>query len=242
MTSRIMKLLSFLIPQTVFKTTSKFSGEIKVIDHVFERRLVVGGLTQSGGILKSMWEKALNQSFVVSRLSLVNNVLVLGLGAGTVAEIISKKWPSVRIVGVEIDPEIVDIGKKYFHLNDIKNLEIIATDAIPFISKLVVSGEKFAVIIVDLYRGYVMEKELQNEVFLQNIAQISAKNGIVIFNVLKPQNGNFEARIFLDKLQRIYKDYFCKRIISNDFFFAQKSITKGGDLSMARRKAKKRKR
>lgn len=225
-----MRLLSFLFPQTVFRTTSAFSGEIKVIDHVFERRLVVGGLTQSGGILKGMWKKALKELRIKNEELRIKNVLVLGLGAGTVAEIISKKWPDAHIVGVEIDPAVIETGKKYFHLNEIKNLEIIVADAVDIIfhkqslrsndlKSLILHHKSYDLIVVDIYKGKVIEKELQKEHLLQKMAQLLTKNGVIIFNVLRPQNDNFEARIFLDKLGRIYKDYFCKRIITNDFFF-----------------------
>ena len=209
-----MNLLSLIFPQTVYKTSSKFSGEIKVIDHAFERRLVVGGLTQSGGITKEMWERALRELEVRSEKLEVRSVLILGLGAGTVAEVINKKWPDAKIIGVEIDSAIVDAGKRYFGLNNRKNLEIIIGDANTFDTK-----QKFNLIIVDLYKGIFIEKNIQNELFLQKIAQKMEKNSLVIFNVLSGQNTNFEAKIFLDKLQRMFKDYFCKRIIVNDFYF-----------------------
>jgi spermidine synthase len=107
-----MNFLSTFFPQTVYKTSSKHSGTIEVIDHVFERRLVVGGLTQSGGITKRMWEKVFDQQAVREKNE-VNSILVLGVGAGTLVEVINKKWPDAKIVGVEIDPVIIDTGKKY---------------------------------------------------------------------------------------------------------------------------------
>jgi spermidine synthase len=99
---------------------------------------------------------------------------------------------------------------------------------------------RYDLIIVDLYKGFIIEKNLQNEYFLQKIAQKLQKNGFVIFNVITGQNANFEAKIFLDKLQRIFKDYFCKRIITNTFFFCANPTPKGGDLSMAKKRKKKR--
>lgn len=216
-----MNFLSILFPQTIYKSTSQFSGEIKVIDHVFERRLVVGGLTQSGGITKKMWEKAIDVLRSKYKVLSIKNVLILGLGAGTVAKVISEKFPSGKIVGIEIDPAIIHIGKKYFGLDFIKNLEIIIDDAVNIIhnTKYVIHNTHYDLIIVDLYNGKHIEKNIQNEFFLQHLAQNLTKNGVVIFNVVKLQNDNFEAKVFLDKLGRIYKDYFCKRIIVNDFFF-----------------------
>lgn len=205
-----------------------------MIDHAFSRRLVVGGLTQSGGILPRLWEKTLRQ--IPKPKSQILNILVLGLGGGTVAEVVSKKWPEAKIVGVEIDPVMIDIGKKYFSLDNIKNLEIIIADAITY-----VNNQLFDLIIVDLYKGYKVEKRIKNTAFLQKLGQILAKNGVVIFNVISSQNNDFEAKNFLDKLHLIFKDIFWKRIIVNDIFFCAKAInTKGGELSMAKKKKKKR--
>lgn len=235
-----MNLLSILFPQTIYKTTSKFSGEIKIIDHVFDRRLVVGGLTQSGGILYAMWEKAIKQLTINNSQLTVKDVLILGLGAGTVVEIVNKKWPDAHIDGVEIDPVIVNIGKKYFQLNNSKNLTIIINDAMAFVNNATMKqSNNYDLIIVDLYKGFFIEKNVQNERFLQKIGKKLSKNGIVIFNVISSQNTNFEATIFLDKISRIFKDYFCKRIMTNIFFFCANPTPKGGDLSMAKKKKKK---
>ena len=236
-----------------------------MIDHVFERRLVVGGLTQSGGIVKGMWERALRefkiQSFGnaqdESSKFKVNNMLILGLGAGTAVEVINKKFPDAKIVGVEIDSTIIDVGKKYFQLSETKNLTVIIEDAIRYVDTFshpeFISGSQkmlkrvqhdsreFDLILVDLYKGFLIEKEIINDTVLQNIASKLSKNGVVIFNVLAARNGDFEASDLLDKLHRIFNDNFCKRIISNDFLFCKNPITKGGDLSMAKKRKKRRK-
>ncbi len=221
-----MNLISILFPQTVFKTTSKFSGEIKVVDHALTRRLIVGGLTQSGGILEEMWKRALrelNRPNGRTKLK-IKNILILGLGAGTVIQVISKKWPDAKMVGVEIDPAMIDIGKKYFHLDKIKNLQIIIEDAIRIVNNETMKQlNNYDLIIVDLYKGYAIEKRIKNRFFLQKIAQLLEKNGVVIFNVISRQNDDFEASIFLDKLHVIFKDNFCKRIIVNDIFFCRKA-------------------
>lgn len=211
-----MNLLSIIFPQTIYKTASKFSGEIKVIDHVFERRMSIGGLTQSGGILYGMWEKALDE---VDRKQIIKNVLILGLGAGTAAEIISTQWPKAKIVGIEIDPEIVSIGKTYFKLSQIKNLTVHTTDAISFVKKI---NKKYDLVLVDLYTGYLIERRLLDTYFLRKINQILSNNGVVIYNVLPIQKTHFEASKFLDKIRIIFQYKFYRKIVTNTFIFASK--------------------
>lgn len=46
------------------------------------------------------------------------SVLVLGLGAGTMARLIMGLVPGARVVGVEIDGELIELGRRWFGLPD----------------------------------------------------------------------------------------------------------------------------
>src|SRR3989338_7700264 len=75
-----------------------------------------GGLTQSGGIVEIIWKKTLKK--VKSEEGKVKSALILGLGGGTVAKLIRKNWPEAKITGVDIDPVMIELGKKYLHLDE----------------------------------------------------------------------------------------------------------------------------
>lgn len=47
-------------------------------------------------------------------------IAILGLGAGTVARLLQHVWPSRRLEGWEIDPEVVRVGRAYFGLADLE--------------------------------------------------------------------------------------------------------------------------
>ena len=59
----------------------------------------------------------------------IKKILVLGLGAGSIVKVINKYFPKSKITAVEIDPMMVEIGKKHFDLEKARNLEIIIGDA-----------------------------------------------------------------------------------------------------------------
>jgi len=70
--------------------TSEYNGKITVVEDIFGKRsLRAGGLSQSGGLVCILWENALRKIDI----SKSKNVLILGLGAGTVAQIISRINP-----------------------------------------------------------------------------------------------------------------------------------------------------
>lgn len=156
----------------------KFFGKVSVW---------VGGAEQSGKWVERVWNKTL-------RNRRYKNVLILGLGCGTVVKIIDK---SAKIVGVEFDPVMIDIGKKYFDLEKYANLEIVCEDASKYVKK---TKKIFDLILVDLYVGQEFPKEFESDEFLKKLSQIVSKNGTVIFNRLTGKNINFELNNFVDKL------------------------------------------
>lgn len=153
---------------------SKFNKEIKVIKSLgMGTYIQVNGLTQSGGIVESIW-KYTSKKIKVKK---INRILILGLGGGTVAKLFSIKYPKAKITGVEIDPKIIELGNKYLNLEKYKvNIKI--QDAFTF------NKGKYDIIIVDIYCGDKYPKKFESGIFLNNIKNLLLKNGVVIFNRL----------------------------------------------------------
>ena len=76
-------------------------------------------------------------------------VLVLGLGAGSVARLVRALAPRAHIVGVEFDPEIIEVSRKYFGLDGL-DLEVIAGDARAYLER---SRRRFDAILEDVFVG-----------------------------------------------------------------------------------------
>jgi spermidine synthase len=170
---------------------SKFNGNIRVVRSIgFGTYIQVNNLTQSGGIVKDFWNETLRKI----KKEKIDNVLILGLGGGTVAKLIKKYWPNPEITGVEIDPVMVELGKRYLGLKDCK---IIIHDAYEFIEK---NNEKYDLVIVDLYIGDEFPKKFEEEEFLKKLII----NKLVIFNRLYFGEKRKEAVKFGNKLEKIF--------------------------------------
>ncbi|MCL4390490.1 MAG: methyltransferase domain-containing protein [Patescibacteria group bacterium] len=155
--------------EIIFK--SKFNGEIKLRQFFGRPSVWAGGFEQSGNAhVGPLWKKALAKVSFVPK-----NVLILGLGGGTAAKIISQKWPAAKITGVEIDPVMIFLGKKYFNLAKIPNLEIIQSDATNFLRS---TKQKFDLILTDAYIGNRRET-------IKIPKKLLTKNGLIITNHLE---------------------------------------------------------
>ncbi len=199
---------------------SKFNGNLRVVKTFgMGTYIQANGLTQSGGIVESIWGKTLQKIFN-SKL-LINNCLILGLGGGTVAKLIRKNWPEAKITGVDIDPAMIELGRKYLGLNDIEVNTIIA-DASNFPNHPNLHNKKFDLVIVDLYHGDRFPKKFATENFLRLARSHLANKGIVVFNRLYYKEKKPEAEKFGKKLQKIFSRIEYYHPISNLMFLCSK--------------------
>jgi len=207
--------MSFSIfPRTVYKTKSKISGEIVVKEQLGKYTLHVQDLIQSGGIIRGIWKKALRGA--QSEFS-VSNCLVLGLGGGTVVQLIKARYPEAKIVGVEIDSEIIKVSKKFFRLSEIKKLKIVNADAVRWASRY--QGDKFDLIIVDLYIGDRFAQDMESNEFLKNLKKLLSKEGNIIFNrLISPKEDLVE---FEKKLRKHFSFIKAIETHTNLLFFAR---------------------
>ena len=156
-----MKLFSFFFPQKISQTDSSINGKIEVVEQFGKRSIRVQGLEQSGPMVEKIWEKGIKQVQSSLRLrsgqakSKVKSCLILGLGGGLAVKIINKYFPKAKILGIEIDPIMIELGKKYLNLSEYKNLEIKIADAFNWVQKSGGSNHqtKFDLILIDLYFG-----------------------------------------------------------------------------------------
>jgi spermidine synthase len=182
---------------------SKFNGHLKVLRSLgFGTYIQAEGLTQSGGIVETIWRQTLKR--IKNLQFTINNCLILGLGGGTVAKLIRKKWPGTKITGVDIDPVMIELGKKYLGLNKI-NAEITIADAMQYVRSNI-AGVKYDLIIVDLYNGDKYPEKFENENYIRLLMTALSSGGMVIFNRLYYGEKRPQAVKFGNKLQKIFSE------------------------------------
>lgn len=216
-----MNLLSFLFPQIVEKINSPINGEIKVVKLFGNISLQVDGLTQSGGLLENIWKKGLKE-IKNSKLK-IKNCLLLGVGGGTVIKLLYKYFPQIKITGVEIDPLMLQLAQKYFAINEIPRLKLINSDAIRWVKNFRFNDinhcSMFDLILVDLYTGKDIPKELNDIQFLIKLRSLLSKNGMIIFNRLRNKDNQKEIDEFIEKVKSIFSRVLVKKPLVNYLIF-----------------------
>lgn len=194
--------VSFVISliKVLEETESDYNGRIKVVKTFEGTRILVGGITQSGWLLKKVWEAGVKK--IKKEKPTVETILILGLGGGTLAELAERYWPESKVTGVDIDAEMVRMGRKHLGLDRVKNLEIHISDAIKWLKGN--KKKEFDIILIDLYQGTEIPPEFRTENFIKMVKARAAKNGIVAFNHLYSHADREDANDFEKKLKDIF--------------------------------------
>ena len=107
-----------------------------------------------------------------------SRVLLLGLGAGTIARLICARFGPIPIVGVEDDSLVLAHAERELH--QLTSLEIVHDDAFRYVAT---TTERFSVACVDLYRGAQFQGAVVGRPFLRRLKQLLAPRGTAVFNL-----------------------------------------------------------
>eukprot|EP00252_Welwitschia_mirabilis_P023351 TRINITY_DN6577_c0_g1_i2.p1 TRINITY_DN6577_c0_g1~~TRINITY_DN6577_c0_g1_i2.p1 ORF type:complete len:378 (+),score=24.93 TRINITY_DN6577_c0_g1_i2:40-1134(+) len=108
---------------------------------------------------------------------------ILGMGAGTAARVLFHFWPSLQVHGWEIDPEVVEIGRRFFALAELEReqkgrLVVHIGDAL---EEAAFAGS-FSGIMVDLFNEGCVIRELQEPAVWERLRKRLKKGGRIVVN------------------------------------------------------------
>lgn len=182
---------------------SKFNGNLRVVrTWGMGTYIQANGLTQSGGIVETIWKKTLHK--IHRPRFTVHNSLILGLGGGTVVKLIHKNWPKAKITGIDIDPTMIELGKKYLGLDKV-DVEIKIADAFQFVRNSTLYPKRYDLVIVDLYQGDKFPKKFETNNYIQLVRTVLSSSGIAVFNRLYYRDKKFEVEKFGKKLEKVFR-------------------------------------
>jgi len=113
-------------------------------------------------------------------------IAILGNAAGTTARAYGHYFPAARIEAVEIDPDLADIGRRYFDMRA-PNLTVHDEDARPWLRN---ADGGYDVIVVDAYRQPYIPFYLATREFFQLAHDRLSPGGVVVLNVGHLEDSN----------------------------------------------------
>ena len=190
-----LKLRSYFFEKIIEKAPGTLSPGLRVELVMGRYMLNTNRVNYAFGDLDAVFRKAFKKISLENRKA--PRVLVLGLGPGNIPTILREYPGPYQITGVEIDPEVIRLGNKYFGLSQHTNLEIVTENAVDFVLRSgakfdlrsdieidLKSDAKFDLITVDLFIEDLVPPEAETEQFLQKTEQILAPGGLLLYNRL----------------------------------------------------------
>ncbi|MDP3449835.1 MAG: fused MFS/spermidine synthase, partial [Anaerolineaceae bacterium] len=109
----------------------------------------------------------------------ITDIAIIGLAAGTTVRDAALVFPNAVIDGIEIDPKIVEVGRKYFDMN-YPNLNVIIQDGRWAIKN---STKKYDIISVDAYRPPYIPWHMTTQEFFLILKDHLKEDGVMVINI-----------------------------------------------------------
>ncbi len=198
------------IPKVIFQANSQYNGNVEVWQVGQTLKLVANGVVQSVS-----WDSNTAKKIVFGRMvellkeqmPELNSILILGLAGGTMQHLISRAFPGIRIVSVEIDKVMIDIAKGFFKIDEIPNHRIICEDA----CRVIVEPEKydlklhsFQTVIVDVFCGETYPDLGNSGNFFASLKKMLMPGGLAVFNRLYLSKHQDDVNEFIENVQQFF--------------------------------------
>jgi spermidine synthase len=140
--------------------------------------LRVGGVAQSMEVVPGrrpdVWDAMVPWRHAVRR------ALLLGLGGGTVAAILTQRFGRIPITAVDCDRDVVTLARQHFGVGELPNLRIVLGDAFAFTRD---DPGPYDLICVDLFRANRMPPQVLGAGFLRDVGRLLSDRGMATINL-----------------------------------------------------------
>jgi spermidine synthase len=215
-----MSLRSYIVPIHIYQSSSVYNRDIQVHEENGAYTLLVNGIHQTGGYAQRLWKKGLLPLFAHRDISF-KSILVLGVGGGAVFKLFRKKFPTAYITGVDIDKEILTIGKTYFGLDTLPDTKLVCADAKQFVRQTK-QRRRYDLIIVDLYTGNDVPGFVTQKVFVKHVRGLLRPHGRAVINYFREKDQAEAAQKLYVMLSEQFSRVQMKPTLRNIFFYVLK--------------------
>ncbi|MCS7037897.1 MAG: methyltransferase domain-containing protein [Saprospiraceae bacterium] len=194
------KWLSYLHPITLERLSSPKNPQLAVVLDRGRLQLLSGNAIYSWDDLYHNFTIAFGQLNVERRS--IADVLVLGLGLGSVPFILEKVYKcTCSYTAVEWDEAVVHLASKYTLPRLQSRVDIVVADAGHFVQ---VTKARFDLIAVDIFEDDHTPAPFESADFLRACRRRLRPGGLLLYNRLYNSDANRQAS------QAFYRDTFCR--------------------------------
>lgn len=111
------------------------------------------------------------------------NILIVGLGGGTLPTALTELYPDAALTVVEIDPAVVAVARQYFDYQPTANTSLVVQDARVFTKRAARDADQlFDLVMLDAFNGDYIPEHLLTREYLLETRSIMAPGGVLAAN------------------------------------------------------------
>lgn len=111
-----------------------------------------------------------------------HDILIVGLGGGTLPRTLEQLLPAADIDVVEIDPAVVGVAEQYFAFKPDERVHLIVQDGRAYVRQSLRGAKRYDLIILDAYEHQYIPEHMLTREFLTEVRSLLAPAGIVAAN------------------------------------------------------------
>ena len=134
----------------------------------------------------------------------LHRVGIIGLAGGTIAHQFTQVYGPVPIDGVEIDPAIVDVGRKYFNMNE-PNLHVYIQDGRTFIET---THAQYDLVAIDAFQQPYIPFQLTTREFFTAIRSHLSSTGVVAINTGHTAHDFRLVQAFINTMSQVFPSVY----------------------------------
>ncbi len=147
----------------------------------------------------------INICCIIPLMGRIQKVLLLSLGPGAMFTKMSYFYKDLIFDAVEIDPEIVEVGYRYFGLQKSVNINVFIIDAREFLES---TNSLYDLIIVDVFKEGRTPPHLSTYEFFKLVKNHLNKKGVFLLNVSCDHSYNKNIRPIAKTVGKVFPSVF----------------------------------
>lgn len=152
-------------------------------------------------------------------------ILLLGLGSGTTFQQLRYFFPQATITGVDIDPTMIEIGRKFFGFQPDAQTRVIVADARYALQQ---SSETYDLIAINVTAGSIfLPFHLATQEAFEQMARRLSSKGWVLLNLVDPEPERHLTRCVMKTMKSVFSQIFWVPFDGNAVVFATQQPVRG---------------
>lgn len=160
------------------------------------------GTVQSSMRVSAPFELDLNYTQTMLGFLLFNaeprDILLVGLGGGSLSKYCHRRFPRAHITTLEIDPDVIALRDQFLIPPDDERFQVVQTDAFDYLARSDVHAD---ILLLDGYDAAGLPDRLCSAAFYSNCRQALREQGVLVANLW---GGEPKRAAYLDRLREIF--------------------------------------